>query len=152
MGRQRPHVAGRSESLPLRVDMSMGVVEVVGCVSKCIDLELGKQILWQLLEKPVEDQAAFDAALRVEDKDHFGILGVVQRLLDDAICHTNVGRGVVEVALDHALDHIEENARAAYIACERDVTGWNPKNKTRGYSPRFPQAPISLSSESLPVL
>ncbi len=92
--------------------MPVRVVEVVRRVAKGVDLELGQQVLGQLLQEPVENQAAFNGALGVQDEDDAGVLRAVQRLLDDAVGEADVGRGVAEVALDQALDDVEDYAGA----------------------------------------
>lgn len=43
-----------------------GVAEVVGEVAKGVDFELAEDVHWELVEEPVDDHAAFDAALGVE--------------------------------------------------------------------------------------
>jgi hypothetical protein len=62
------------------------------------------------LQKPVEDHAAFDAALGVQDEDDFGESGVVEVGLYDAVAVSDVLGGIGEVALDETLDDVEDYA------------------------------------------
>lgn len=90
--------------------MAVGVVEVVGGVSKRVYLELGEEVLGCLLEEPVEDQATLDGTLRVQDKDNFGVLWVVQFLLDDAVADADIGGSKAQVPLDKTLDDVKDDS------------------------------------------
>jgi hypothetical protein len=78
----------------------MRVIEVIGCISKGIDLEFGEEILGQFLEEPVDDHPSFDTPLAVEDKDDFGELGFVKSCFDSFIAISDVLSGVIEVSLN----------------------------------------------------
>ena len=105
-------VRRRHEGLPLGAYVAVGVVEMICRVAKGVHLKLGEQILGQLLEKPVDGQAAQDAALRMENKDHPRVSGVVQRLLDGVVRHANIGCSIGKVTLHQRFDNVEENTRA----------------------------------------
>ena len=96
----------------LGVLVAVRVVEVVGGVAKSVDLELGEQVSRQFLQQPVKDQAAFNGALGVKDKDDLGVLRVVYLFDDDAVADPHVGGGIAPVPLDEALDDIEDDAGA----------------------------------------
>lgn len=49
---------------------------MVGCVTEGVDLEVGERVLGKFGEKPVDDEAAFDTALAVEDEDDFLVFGL----------------------------------------------------------------------------
>lgn len=55
-------------------DTPMGVVEVICSVAKGIDFEATEEVVGDLVEQPVDDEATFDAALRVKDEDDFLVL------------------------------------------------------------------------------
>ena len=93
----------------------MRVVEVIGGVAEGVDFEFGEKVLRDFLEEPVEDHTAFDAALGVQDEDHFGEVGLVEGGFNDAVATSNVGGCIGEVSLDKALDHVEENAVSRWI-------------------------------------
>ncbi|KFY07931.1 hypothetical protein V492_06692 [Pseudogymnoascus sp. VKM F-4246] len=73
------------------------IIKVVRRAPKGVDLKLAKLLLAQLLEKPVHDETALDAAL------------------GDLIADPDVGGAVVEGALDEALDDVEEDAGCAVV-------------------------------------
>lgn len=98
------------------MDVAVGVVEVVGGVSKRVDLELGEEVLRGLLEEPVEDQTALDGTLRVQDKDDLGVLWVVQFLLDDAVADTDVGGSKAQAPLDKTLDDVKDDSGPDLLA------------------------------------
>jgi len=84
----------------LGTDVPVRIVEMVGGVAKGIDFQLREEILGQLLEEPVKDQAALDAALRVKDEDDLGVLWVVDLFFDDPVAHAHVCGGVAPVSLN----------------------------------------------------
>lgn len=94
----------------------MRVIKVVRRVAERIHLQLGEQVLRQLLQQPVEDQAALDGALRVQDEDDLGVARVVQLLLDDLVPDAHVLSRVAPVALDQAFDDVEEDAGAGGVS------------------------------------
>lgn len=62
--------------------------------------ELGKEILRKLLEKPVEHHATLDSTLRMQNKNYFGKLRVVQLLLDYLVAKADIARSIAKGALD----------------------------------------------------
>lgn len=88
---------------------------MVGCVAESIDFEFGKEILWNFLQEPVKDHAAFDAALGVQDKDNLGEVRLVEKFFDDDVAGADVESGVSKVALYEALDYIEQNSGARTV-------------------------------------
>jgi hypothetical protein len=81
-------------------EVKMGVVEVIGCVSKGVDFELSEEILGEFLQEPVDDHSAFDTALAVEDKDDFGEFRFVESSFDDFVTVADVLGSIVEVSLN----------------------------------------------------
>lgn len=65
--------------------VAMRIVEVIRCVAKGVNFEFREQVLGQFLEKPIEDEPSFDATLRMKDKHHLGILGVVERIFENLV-------------------------------------------------------------------
>lgn len=57
--------------------MAMGVVEVIGSISKGVYLKFGHEILRQLLQQPVENEAAFDSSLRVKHENDLGLALII---------------------------------------------------------------------------
>lgn len=74
--------------------MTVGVVEVVGCVTESVDFQLGENVLGKFLKQPVDNQAALDSTLRVEDEDDFGVLRIVELFFDDAVADSDVFSGI----------------------------------------------------------
>jgi hypothetical protein len=102
-----------AHSLFLSLDMPMGIVEVVRSIAKRVNFKLGQKILGYFLQQPIQDQAAFNATLRMQDEDDLGELRAVQLILDNAVALTHVIRCVAEIALNKALQDIEDNAGPA---------------------------------------
>lgn len=61
------------------------------------------------LEQPVDYHPAFDTALAVQDEYYFCEGRVVQGFFYDGVPVPDVLGGVVEVALEEALEHVEED-------------------------------------------
>jgi len=76
------------------------------------------------LKEPVQNQATLDGALGMEDEDDFGILRVVQHLLDNAVAHSDIRRGKAEVSLDQTLDNVEDDSSPKRV-------GYPPKSMQR---------------------
>lgn len=60
----------------------------------------------------VDDCGTFDATLAVENEDNLFEGGGLEGLFEDEAAGANVGGAVAEVALDEALDEVEEDAFA----------------------------------------
>jgi hypothetical protein len=85
----------------------MWVVHVVGGISKSVDLKLIQQVLGNLIKKPVDDHAALDSTLRVDNKNDFVVLGVLERCFDFDIRVSDIQCGVAETSLYQTLYHVE---------------------------------------------
>jgi len=72
-------------------------------------------------EEPVEDHAAFDGALGMQDEDDFGEVWVVESGFYDFVAVADVHGCVVEVALDEALQDVEDYA-AGWVVHAEDWT------------------------------
>lgn len=81
-------------------------------------LEFGKKILRQFLQKPVENKATLDTSLRMQDKDHLGVLWVVERFLDNSIAHSYIVGRVSQVPLDETFDNVKEDSRSLVVNTE----------------------------------
>ena len=92
--------------------MEVGIVEVVCCVAEGVDFQFGEQVLGHFLQEPVDDHAAFDAALGMQDENHFCEVWLIKLGLDDGVARTDVVGCVGEVALDEALKNVEKDAIA----------------------------------------
>ena len=68
--------------LCVREHITIRVAEVVGNDAECIDLQILQQILWDLVEKPINDHASLDATLRMQDQDHSFDTWFIEGLLD----------------------------------------------------------------------
>ena len=86
------------------------VVEVVGRAGECVDFQLGEFGGREVVEEPVQDGTAFDAALAVHDQNHFLVLVVEQGFLDLGVACSDVGRGVIGVSLDEAFQSVKNDA------------------------------------------
>lgn len=53
---------------------SVRVVEVVCSVAECVNFKAAKQIVRDLVEKPINYQATFNAALAVKDENYFSVI------------------------------------------------------------------------------
>jgi hypothetical protein len=106
--------------------MEMWVVEVICRVAEGVDFEFGQKILGHFLEEPVDYHAAFNSALAVEDEDYLGVLFIVELLFDDFVAIADVLGGVVEIALDKALEGVEENAVAGFMLERENECGTIP--------------------------
>jgi hypothetical protein len=87
----------------------MWVVHVVGGISKSVDLKLIQQVLGNLIKKPVDDHAALDSTLRVDNKNDFVVLGVLERCFDFDIRVSDIHCGVAETSLYQTLYDVEYN-------------------------------------------
>lgn len=94
----------------------MRVIEVIRRIPECINFQLRKQILRHFLQQPIEDHATFNAALGVQDEDYLGQGGLVERSFDDGVASADVGCCVGEVALDKALEDVEDYAVAGCVS------------------------------------
>ncbi len=88
----------------------MRIIEVIRCITESVDFEFREKVLREFLEEPIDDHAAFDAALRMQDEDDFGEVRLVESFLDDLVAVSDVLGCVGEVTLDQALDYIEKDA------------------------------------------
>jgi hypothetical protein len=87
----------------------MRIIEVVRCIPESVDFEFREQVLREFLEEPIEDHAAFDGALRMQDEDDFGEVRLVESFFDDLVTVSDVLGCVGEITLDQALDYIEKD-------------------------------------------
>lgn len=118
-------------------EMAMGIVEVIGRAPQAVHLDLAQDVVGQLGEQPVDHEAALDAALRVQDEDYLFARGVQQRFLDHLVRVAHVLGRVAEVALDHALDEVEDEAVGRIV-------------DPRHLAPEYPRQPVDIGLE--PVL
>lgn len=98
-------VAEVSPQVPVRV------VEVVCCISKCVDFKLGKQRLrnlrpsqplsiitilcsTRLAQKPVHYKASLDTSLTVENEHYLVIIAVHEGVFDLFVCYPDIVRRV----------------------------------------------------------
>jgi hypothetical protein len=51
--------------------MQMRIIEVICSAAESIDFELCEKVLGYFLQQPIDNHAAFDAALAVQDEDYF---------------------------------------------------------------------------------
>lgn len=93
----------------------MRVVEVVGCVAESVDFELVEDIVGYRVEEPVDDEAALDATLGVQNEDYAHVGIVLERSLDRGVGVADVLGVEAEGALNEALNEIEEDAGCGVV-------------------------------------
>ena len=79
------------------------IVEVISRAAECIDLKLSDNIARQVIQKPVQYSASFDAALAVCDQHDLSLGLVEQILLHLCIATADIVRYEITIALDDAL-------------------------------------------------
>lgn len=88
---------------------------MVGGIAESVDLEFAQQVARHLGEEPIEDETAFYGALAVEEKDYFCVGGGVEGGFQVGVGEADAGGGVGEVALDEALEEVEDDAGAVGV-------------------------------------
>ena len=81
-------------------EVEMGVIEMVRCVAKCIYFQFCEEVLRNFLKQPVNYHSALDGPLAVEYEDYFREVWFVYCFFDNGVAVSNIGGGIVEVALD----------------------------------------------------
>ena len=66
-------------------------------------------------QQPIQDQSPFDPTLTVQNQDDLLVLLFEKRSLDRRIRSPDIGSRVAEIALDDALDEVENNAQRAVM-------------------------------------
>lgn len=123
----RPHAPPKA--LPLRLRsltqplmpilrrriIQIRIIKVIRRIPKGIHLQPPQRITAQLSKEPIEDKPAFDAALGVQDEDDLFDGGVEEGFFDGGVGFAHVLGGVGEVALEEALQEVEDYARGAVV-------------------------------------
>lgn len=77
-------------------------------------------------QQPIQDQSSFDPPLAVQNQDNLFVLLFEKRSLDRRIRSPDIGSRVAEIALDDALDEVEDNAQRAVM----DTSDGSPERQS----------------------
>jgi len=90
------------------------VIEVVGCVAESVYLHLFQGVARVVGKKPVEDDAAFEAALGMKYEDDLvSVFCGTQSSGNERVAGPGVGSAKVKTPFQKALDDVEDNAGPA---------------------------------------